>query len=248
MYILGISGTEYEFYHDPSAALLKDGKVIAACEEERFNRIKHSPGKPPEKAIHYCLESAHLTLKDIDCIAYNVNLEDRITEEKSKEQIDKILSIIQLRFRHHYRIPPIFRVSHHITHIASAFYQSGFKDAACLIVDGQGEYESVTLATARGNIIQEIKKYGIIDSIGFLYDAASYYCGFSFNSAGKLMGLAPYGRPCQKIPLSFDVKKEKFIHSLFRTPKEIPNKLPLAFDLMQAYLEHFKRYNYPYKR
>jgi carbamoyltransferase len=207
-YVLGISA----FYHDSAAAILKDGKLIAAAQEERFSRRKHDPSFP-RGAINYCLEEAEIDGSDLSAIAFYDDpalTADRIirssiafapdseefftTAIKSffgvkpyfKEQIEGMLNCEV----------PIFFARHHYSHAASAFYPSPFDEAAILCVDGVGEWATTSLGLGKGSEINILKEIRYPHSLGLLYSAFTFYCGFKVNSGEyKLMGLAPYGKP-----------------------------------------------------
>jgi carbamoyltransferase len=206
--ILGINAV----YHESAAALLVDGKLVAAVEEERFNRIKHgkeanfdNPHQLPERAIRYCLKHAGLTGKDIDHVAYSFDPAQRRQQYRAEWWDPKFEETFQLRIGQVRNIAEevlgrslgqkFHFVSHHLTHAASAFFPSGFDRAAILSIDGIGETAGSSLAKAEGHRIQTI---GIVDyphSLGFLWEVVTGYLGFSHYDASKLMGLAAYGDP-----------------------------------------------------
>lgn len=243
VYILGVNGYPGVECHDGSAAILKDGIVLAAAEQERFSRRKHAVAEAPYGAIKFCLQKTGLSLDDISYIATgwseNKNLEIIPKGEKSKYSDAVFPKNIFL----YTALPPIYFVKHHIAHIMSSYYQSGFSDAACLVVDGRGEFESITSAEMRGDKLHIIRQYNISCSLGAFYEAAVKYCGFGFGDAGKLMGLAPYGLNNQTMPLSFDKKSEEFSHAF-----KIQKKAEIGCEgLEQQYLNYFEKNNYPYK-
>ena len=208
--ILGISA----FYHDSAAALVVDGDVAAAAQEERFTRRKHDAGFPAN-AIRSCLEIAGLRVDDLDYIAYY---------EKPLVKFDRLLetylafapsgfrsfasamplwlkrklhlpSLIRRELGAAKRIPLVF-LDHHESHAASAFLASPFDEAAILTLDGVGEWTTASFGTGRGNRMELTHHLSFPHSLGLLYSAFTYYCGFKVNSGEyKLMGLAPYGRP-----------------------------------------------------
>ncbi|RZB29733.1 MAG: carbamoyltransferase [Desulfobacteraceae bacterium Eth-SRB1] len=208
IYVLGISA----FYHDSSAALVKDGEIIAAAQEERFTRKKFDP-RFPHNAVNYCLEEAFIEVCEIDAIVYYDNpvlTLDRViksiisTAPKSIEQWEKaagsILGVkvfIEDNIRNVLKTDaPILFTKHHRAHAASAFYPSPFKDAAFLTIDGVGEWETTTIGTGSDRGIKTFKTIHYPHSLGLLYSAFTYYTGFKVNSGEyKLMGLAPYGEP-----------------------------------------------------
>ncbi len=207
-YILGISA----YYHDSAAALLENGNIIAAAQEERFTRKKHDPSFP-SKAVEYCLKEAGVEPGDLDVVAFYdkpfVKFE-RLLETYLAYAPSGIRSFIQamppwikkkLFMKEHIKSElgyqgRIIFPEHHHSHAASAFYPSPFEEAAILTVDGVGEWATVTLGKGRGNRIELFEEIRFPHSLGLLYSAFTYYCGFKVNSGEyKLMGLAPYGEP-----------------------------------------------------
>lgn len=242
-YILGVTGYPGALCHDGSAAILKDGVVLAAAEQERFSRRKHAESEAPYEAIRYCLEKAGKKLDEIDYIATGWSEAKNLDVIPKGESSEYANAVFPKNLFDCASLPPIYFVKHHIAHIMSSYFQSGFSDAACLVVDGCGEFESITLAEMRNDNLQIIKQYDINCSLGAFYDSAAKYCGLTFDDAGKLMGLAPYGNPDQKMPILFDVKKSEFAH-LFPVSSK---KQPDWAELQQHYLDYFIKNNYPYK-
>jgi len=208
MLILGLSC----FYHDAAACLLRDGAVVAAASEERFSRKKQD-SRFPVDAIAYCLETAGIEATELDAVVFY---------DKPMLKFDRLLrSHIQTfpaSFGHfvrsmprwmgnQFRLPkllekrlgytgPLLYSEHHLSHAASAFYTSGFEEAAVLTVDGVGEWATASWGIGQGNKIQLKGELVFPHSLGLLYSAFTWYCGFKVNSAEyKLMGLAPYGQP-----------------------------------------------------
>lgn len=210
--ILGISA----YYHDSAAALIVDGEIVAAAQEERFTRKKHDPSFP-RQALAYVLEEAGLELADIDAVAFydKPYLKfERLLETyhafaprglKSflaaipvwvKEKLF-MRNLLQKELAHFGGGKPRLIFSeHHLSHAASAFYPSPFEEAAILTLDGVGEWATSTIGIGRGNCIEMLRELDFPHSLGLLYSAFTYYCGFKVNSGEyKLMGLAPYGIP-----------------------------------------------------
>jgi carbamoyltransferase len=215
MRILGISA----FYHDSAAALLVDGRITAAAQEERFTRKKQD-ARFPEHAIAYCLAEAGVTLKDVDYVVFYEKpflKFDRLLEtyvalaprgyqsfamaipvwirEKlfQKDILRRELEKFDPEFD--YKNKLMF-AEHHVSHAASAFYASPFKDAAVLTMDGVGEWCTGSTAVGRGKDLTLLKELHFPHSLGLLYSAFTYYTGFKVNSGEyKVMGLAPYGQP-----------------------------------------------------
>ena len=211
--ILGISA----FYHDSAAAIVVDGKVIAAAQEERFTRKKHDPGYP-FNAINFVLEYAKLKLSEIEKIVFYEKpflkferlLETYVAmSPKGFIQFSKAMPswlsqklfqkkmLIDLLKQHDKNFSPekkIFFSEHHLSHAASAFYPSPFKEAIILTADGVGEWATTTIAIGNGSNLEIKKEIHFPHSLGLLYSAFTYYVGFKVNSGEyKLMGLAPYG-------------------------------------------------------
>src|ERR1041385_7698768 len=208
MHILGISA----HYHDSAAALISDGDIVAAAQEERFTRRKHDPGFP-QQAIDYCLGEAGITLEDVDYIAfYEKSLVkfDRLLETylsyapsgfrsfRAAMPVwlkDKLFMRRKLRGSLNTRTPIVFP-EHHESHAASAFLPGPFEAAAILTIDGVGEWATAAYGKGEGNRISLLGQLEFPHSLGLLYSAFTYYCGFKVNSGEyKLMGLAPYGQP-----------------------------------------------------
>lgn len=211
MLVLGFSG----LYHDSAAALLEDGKIVAAVQEERFTRIKNDAAFPIN-AIKYCLSCRDVVLKDVDAVVYYDNpimTLDRFVRnalhcgEDSRDliefQYENLFSerlmvdrILKKHFGSIGKSCKLLVANHHMSHAASAFFPSPYGEAAVLTMDGVGEWNSLTIGYGKGNCIQLLKKIDYPHSLGLLYSAFTFYCGFKVNSGEyKLMGLAPYGKP-----------------------------------------------------
>jgi carbamoyltransferase len=208
MYILGISC----FYHDAAAALVKDGDIIAAAQEERFTRKKHDFNFP-ENAIAYCLREAGITAKDLTYVAfYDKPLLkfERILETylaTAPKGIRSFLMAMPLWLKDKLWMPSLIREAldfdgtlifpeHHESHAASAFFPSPFSSAAFLTMDGVGEWATTSYGVGKGNRVEIQGELNFPHSLGLLYSAFTYFTGFRVNSAEyKVMGLAPYGEP-----------------------------------------------------
>ena len=208
--VLGISA----FYHDSAAALVVDGRIVAAAQEERFSRIKHDAGFPTH-AVDYCLKEAGLQPEQIDyaCFYEKPLLKfDRLIESYlafAPRGFQSFLAALPvwLRKKLHLRreirkgLGNVYRKriifpEHHESHAASAFFPSPYEQSAILTVDGVGEWATATYGVGNGNRIQLTHELRFPHSLGMLYSAFTYYCGFKVNSGEyKLMGLAPYGEP-----------------------------------------------------
>ena len=216
--ILGISA----FYHDSAAALLKDGEIVAAAQEERFSRKKHD-SRYPYNAVKYVLEEGNINLSEVDHIVFF---------EKPFLKFERLLEtymafapkgfksfslsmpiwlrekLFQKKFlfdnlkQHDEKFQDINKIKfseHHYSHAASAFYPSPFKEAVILTLDGVGEWATTTVAIGQDNKLKILKEIHFPHSLGLLYSAFTYYTGFKVNSGEyKVMGLAPYGKPKYK--------------------------------------------------
>ncbi|WP_324726104.1 carbamoyltransferase [Actomonas aquatica] len=209
-YILGLSA----FYHDSAAALVVDGEIVAAAQEERFTRKKHDAGFP-QHAIDYCLREAGITAAELDHVAFYEKpflrferlLETYLAVAPAgfasflKAMPQWIHQKLQLPREMNrglgglYTKPYVF-TEHHESHAASAFFPSPFAEAAILTIDGVGEWATASLGHGDGNRITLTSELHFPHSLGLLYSAFTYFCGFRVNSGEyKLMGLAPYGEP-----------------------------------------------------
>ncbi|MFN7669531.1 MAG: carbamoyltransferase [Planctomycetota bacterium] len=209
-HILGISA----FYHDSAAALLRDGEIVAAAQEERFTRKKHDPGFPA-RAVEFALQQAGITAADLDFVAFYDKpilkfhrlLETYLAFAPAGLASFRRMLPVWLGDKLHMRgmltrnlgCKPKNRYvfpEHHESHAASAFYPSPFEDAAVLTMDGVGEWATTSLGVGEGNKLRLLQEIRFPHSLGLLYSAFTYYCGFKVNSGEyKLMGLAPYGEP-----------------------------------------------------
>ena len=241
-YILGISC----FYHDSAASIIKDGKIIACAQEERFTRIKHDSSFPFH-SIKFCLNYCKINLSDLDKIifyekplikferlletyvsffprglksfilSFPVWIKEKLFQKKiiftNLKKIDKKIKINKIKF-----------CEHHLSHAASAFFPSPFKEAIVLTADGVGEWATTTVAIGNDNNLRVIKEINFPHSLGLLYSAFTYYTGFKVNSGEyKLMGLAPYGNP---------IYEEKIIQNL------IDVKNDGSFNLDQSFFNY----------
>lgn len=213
MTILGISA----YYHDAAAALINDDKIIAAAQEERFSRKKHDASFPVA-AIRYCLDEAGLDINELDAIVFYdkpflkferlletyyhfiprglVSFVTSIPIWVKEKLFLKGLLKKELKKSEGYQADqvPLLFSEHHLSHAASAFYPSPFKEAAVLTIDGVGEWSTASIGRADGNRIEILEELHFPHSVGLLYSAFTYYLGFRVNSGEyKLMGLAPYG-------------------------------------------------------
>jgi carbamoyltransferase len=206
--ILGISA----FYHDSAACLVRDGRILAAAQEERFTRKKHDY-RFPVSAARYCLEQAGISADGLDSVVfYDKPFQkfDRLLEtyvSYAPAGIASFLMAMPLWLKQKLHIPDIVEkeigfkgkvlfTEHHQSHAASAFFPSPFERAAIMTIDGVGEWSTTTLGVGEGNAIRLLQEIRFPHSLGLLYSAFTYYTGFRVNSGEyKVMGLAPYGDP-----------------------------------------------------
>jgi carbamoyltransferase len=213
--ILGISA----FYHDSAAAIIENGKILAAAQEERFTRDKHTPDFPKE-SIKYCLQESGFSLDELDAIVfydkpllkferlletyYRFSPKGFISFAKAMPVwINEKMFLKKMIFEGLKEIEPYSKKGvnllfpeHHLSHAASAFYPSPFEESAILTIDGVGEWSTASIALGKGKDIKFLKELNFPHSVGLLYSAFTYFLGFTVNSGEyKLMGLAPYGNP-----------------------------------------------------
>lgn len=214
-YILGISA----FYHDSAAAILVDGEIVAAAQEERFTRDKHTPDFPKE-AVKYCLQEAGVDLDELDAIVFYdkpMLKFERLLETyyafapkglvsflkaipvwlNEKIFLKKLIydSLKEIQPYDKKKVNLLFP-EHHLSHASSAYHPSPFDDAAILTIDGVGEWSTASIGHGKGNDITFLRELNFPHSVGLLYSAFTYFLGFTVNSGEyKLMGLAPYGNP-----------------------------------------------------
>ncbi|MEK7545222.1 MAG: carbamoyltransferase [Patescibacteria group bacterium] len=211
MFILGISC----FYHDSAAALLKDGKIIAASEEERFTRIKHD-NSFPQNAIEFCLQKAGITAKELDAVIFyekplikfeRILYNTIATFPKSflwfmkamPQWIEKKLWFGHLVKKHIGYTGKVYYGDHHTSHVASSFYSSNFQECAYLTADGVGEWTTTSIGVIKNGQIQVLKELHYPHSLGLLYSTFTAFLGFEVNNGEyKVMGLASYGKPKYK--------------------------------------------------
>ena len=238
--ILGISA----FYHDSAAAIIKDGEIIAAAQEERFTRKKHDSGFP-KNAIKFLLSEVNFKLNEIDniiffekpflkferlletymafapkgfksfALAMPIWLREKLFQKKF------LFDLLKQLDKGFTDIEKIKFSEHHFSHAASAFYPSPFNEAVILTLDGVGEWATTTIAIGKENKINMVKEIHFPHSIGLLYSAFTYYIGFKVNSGEyKVMGLAPYGKP---------IYKEKILKNLIDVKSDGSFKLDMSY-------------------
>lgn len=214
MYILGVSC----WYHDSAACLIRDGRIVAAVQEERFTRKKHDPAFPLN-SINYCLDAAGIGIDDVDHVVFYENSELKFSRVKQTwlaffpktipmildsawswftYKRDSVAQIHEEMRAHNLEIAKgkIMSSEHHFSHAASAFYPSPFENSAVLVMDGVGEFDTTSIWRGRGNKLTKIADVKFPHSIGLLYSTITAFLGFKVNSGEyKVMGLAPYGEP-----------------------------------------------------
>ncbi len=248
MHILGISA----YYHDSAAAIIRDGTIICAAEEERFTRIKHD-NNFPYKAIGFCLSYLRLKMGDIDYVAYYEKpllKFERILETfiqtypfSLRPFLKAIPEWLDYKIKIEYTIRKklgykgkIYFIPHHLSHASAAFYPSPFREAAILTVDGVGEYQTTGLWYGKGNKIHPLKSINFPHSLGLLYSTFTAFLGFKVNDDEyKVMGLAAYGKP-------------RYIDKIYRL---INMKDDGSFNLDMSYFsfrEDFQMWNEKFER
>lgn len=254
MIVLGLSF----YYHDSSAALVKDGVLVAAAEEERFSRVKHDSGLP-RLAIEFVLKRAGVTLADVDYVVFYekpfVKFERMLLTAMStfprsaavfRESMQRWVSDklwIKSLMARELDVPTskILFCEHHVSHAASSFYTSPYKDAAILTIDGAGEWTTSTMGVGRDRKIEVLKEIRFPHSLGLLYSAFTAYCGFEVNEGEyKLMGMHPYGKPryVDKIYEIIDVADDG---SLWHDMRYFAYHFSTNSTLNKAFEDHFGR-------
>ncbi len=194
IYILGISGGFHSGNYDPSAALLKNGEVLAAVEEERLSRVKHAPGTFPRNSILFCLDFAGIQIQEIDYLVFHMNTYENIA--------DDINNYMNFHFGY---CPEVRCVDHHIAHAASTYYLSGFREANIITIDFSGDKICTTLNYGKDSKITRLEKYLTPNSLGIFYSLLTQYLGFKILSHEyKVMGLSAYGKQDPKLDYIFD--------------------------------------------
>ena len=254
MNILGLSF----YYHDSSAALVQDGVLTAAMEEERFSRVKHDSGYP-ELAIDFCLKTGGISMQDVDYVVFYekpfVKFERMLLtamatfpsssavfrESMQRWVSDKLWIKSMMTKRMGLPRSKFLFADHHMSHAACSFYTSPFKDSAILTIDGAGEWSTATMSAGRDNKIEILKEMRFPHSVGLLYSAFTAYCGFEINEGEyKLMGMHPYGKPtmCDKIYEIIEVAEDG---SLWHDMKYFAYHYSRDSTLAEAFGKHFGR-------
>ena len=238
--ILGISA----FYHDSAAALIIDGQVVSAAQEERFSRVKHD-ARYPKNAISFVLSNSNISLNEVDYIVFfekpflkferlletymafspsgfkSFSLSMPIWLREKLFQKKFLFDKLREQDENFKDINKIKFSEHHFSHAASAFFPSPFEEAIVLTLDGVGEWATTTVSLGKGNNLKILKEIHFPHSLGLLYSAFTYYIGFKVNSGEyKVMGLAPYGQP---------IYKEKILNNLIDVKKDGSFRLNMKF-------------------
>jgi carbamoyltransferase len=262
MNILGINA----FHGDASASIIQNGKLIAAVEEERFNRIKHWAGFPSQ-SIQYCLETAGIKITELDHIAVSSNPKANLTQKlrftlKQRPTLNSLLdrfnkqsksaSILE-HLTSIFHCPPdhikaqIHSLEHHTTHLASTFLISPFSEAALLSIDGMGDFVSTLMAAGKDTDFTYFSRTHFPHSLGYLYNAVTLYLGFpNYGDEYKVMGLAPYGEPeyleefrqiIYPTSTGFKLNLDYFTHHLQGINMTWDNGAPIVYPFHSAELE-----------
>ena len=240
--------------HDTSAALLIGGKLVAACAQERYTRDKHSRLFPKEAALD-CLAIAGIKIDQVDEIAFVDDLKSQIRNTylkpaiESDERLDFLFKDID-RLKQMNDMDQIIRKNlnykgiinyyrHHLCHVASSYYPSGFKDALCLSIDGVGEYETGLIASGKSGNIKILNNENVYPhSLGLLYSAITHYLGWKHHcDEGIIMGLAPYGNSLDKVP----GQKNKSYKSVFK--KILTNEKDFKYKINLEYVDYYSERN-----
>ena len=240
--------------HDTSASLLIGGKLVAACAQERYTRDKHSRLFPKEAALD-CLAIAGIKIDQVDEIAFvddlklqirNIYLKPAIESDERLDFLFKDIDILKqmndmdqiIRKNLNYKgIINYYR--HHLCHVASSYYPSGFKDALCLSIDGVGEYETGLIASGKSGNIKILNNENVYPhSLGLLYSAITHYLGWKHHcDEGIIMGLAPYGNSLDKVP----GQKNKSYKSIFK--KILTNEKDFKYKINLEYIDYYSERN-----
>lgn len=238
---MNILGITHPISFNTAAAILVDGELVATAEEERFNRIRYAPRMIPENAVKFVLEKANLKENDIQIIAVSWNpattfanywksylkglLSNKWTPAheayfwaESIRTEKELMKYLKTKFSN----AKIYRVDHHLTHMASSVFLSGFKDSLFLTLDGRGEFESGLLGEFRNNKLDVFRSIKVKESLGILYEEFTSLIGFRRHmDEGKVMGLAPYGKPIESLFNLVNVDKNYNIKIDWKAIKQI---------------------------
>lgn len=229
--------------HDGSAALVRDGELVAMVEQERLSRSRHAVRESPREAIAACLAHAGIGLDAVAEIAVGWDV-PALVEAEGGEALDEreLLEWLVGDLAASGPAPPLRYVDHHLAHAASGFYTSGMREAAILTLDGRGETIATSLAVGGPGGIETVRTWGSHLSLGHLYGCAAEWAGLGYWGTGKLMGLAAYGRRGQPVPL----RAERGGYAIDGAPPADSASASHLGGLRAALRERFERHNYPY--
>ncbi|RPF44211.1 carbamoyltransferase [Streptomyces sp. Ag109_G2-6] len=244
MRVLGVNGWPGAS-HDGAACLVVDGDVIALAEEERFTRHKHAYGEAPLNAAAYCLAEGGLTLDDIDVVAHGWDLPALFADrglEWFGSDAEALEHLLPKKLFPRSADPRLTFVGHHIAHAASAYHLSGRDRGAILVLDGQGENESTTLAVGIDGEIKKLRAHTPGWSLGYFYAAVCAYAGLGADNAGKMMGLASYGTPGDlTFGGAFDFTDEDFTIGVVPPDLRSTGSTDEEAATIRHWLEHLER-------
>ncbi|MEU7043533.1 carbamoyltransferase C-terminal domain-containing protein [Streptomyces varsoviensis] len=238
MLVLGINFG----FHDPSAALLEDGRLLAMAEQERFSRRKRARLEMPIEAVRSCLRQAGARASDVAAIATGWDIE-RFEPALPAAPYLELDNALPAEFDRPLRAKTV-PVAHHLSHAASALWSSGFDEAAIVVVDGQGERESSSIAYGDGDGIRTLASYPVNASLGHFYRAATQYAGLETANSrgeGKLMGLAAYGRAQEEMPLVTEGGGPAMAPEL-----RVEHTANTRTEMREALLSWWRRTTFPY--
>lgn len=238
MIVLGLNYGD----HDPSVALVRDGRLLALIEHERVSRTKRAKFQSPTDSILECLRFAGVSARDVDCVAVGWG-DETIQSVGRDDRRFHIENVLPGEFRSISDLP-VVGVKHHLAHAASAFWCSGFTEAAVLVVDGEGEEDAISLWHGTPDGLVEIERFPPQLSLGHFYKSATKFSGLEFdggNHEGKLMGLSSYGRPTEPMPLLLNPKGLSF-----EAPIDVPDGPRVRERLRDQLHDYWRANSYPY--
>jgi carbamoyltransferase len=239
MLVLGLNYGD----HDPSAALVEDGRLLIAVEHERVSRTKRAKFQLPTESVLACLQATGAAARDVDVIA--VGWSDQMLGELSASDIRyRLENVLPGEFSRLPALPPLVGVRHHLAHAASAFWCSGFDECAVLVTDGEGEDEATTLWWGKPDGLEELATFPPALSLGHFYKSATKYAGLEQdggNHEGKLMGLAAYGRPTEPMPLGVEESGPVLVEEIVS-----PAGTRIRESLRDQMHEYWRRNTYPF--
>lgn len=240
-YILGLNIGN----HDSAAALIKNGEVVKYIEQERISRNKMALGEPPIEAIMECLRGEDISIENISAVSvgmdwkYRNEVYEMSVEEKEKYKTFEDINWFLPSEIFGEKLPPVYSIKHHLAHAASAYRVSGFKECAILVIDNRGEDASTSLGFTKDGEITFFKQINIQNSLGIFYNRAARFTGLygKYREVGKFMGLASYGIPTMKMPLS--PSRDKFLFNGLPNVEDesIFNSIGLRTKQLKEYFE-----------